>query len=158
MFRTYNCDDAFNLKNLRNMQNTEKRKYNCAGFALETYSWYCPHRNDWASLMYSSLSDAEVTEQCVQIMLEDFKDLRIITDLSELKDGEYAIAFRISRDYEDFHFARRMPDGKWYNKMGGSFLIEEMDEHEVFHEEWDRGYYLYDGPVVLMAKIEKEVN
>ena len=52
---------------------------------------------------------------------------------------------------------RRMPDGKWYNKMGGSFFIKEMDEHEVFQEEWDCGY-LYDGPVVLMAKIEMEVN
>ena len=44
MFRSfYLQDDPFNKNNKRNVRNTERNTYNCGGYALGTFSWYCPH-------------------------------------------------------------------------------------------------------------------
>ena len=46
MFRCAGCrpipTDPFNFLRNRNVRNTEKRTYNCGGYALDTFSWYCP--------------------------------------------------------------------------------------------------------------------
>lgn len=38
--------DPFNFLRNRNVRNTEKITYNCGGYALGTFSWYCPHRRE----------------------------------------------------------------------------------------------------------------
>ena len=44
MFRNYYLnDDPFNKNNNRNLRNTPRRHFNCGGYALGTFSWYCPH-------------------------------------------------------------------------------------------------------------------
>lgn len=82
-------------------------------------------------------------------MVRDFSDrnLRIINEISELGQGEYAIAFRLSSD-GDFHYIKRNLIGRWYHKRGASAEILYMSTDEVFHSEWCGRY---DGPIILLA-------
>ena len=41
----YSKCDPYNRSNGRNVDNANTDEYNCAGFALRTYSWYCPNEN-----------------------------------------------------------------------------------------------------------------
>lgn len=156
MFYNYNellnNSDLFNIQRKRNIKNTCKALYNCAGYALETFSWYCPNEKDdgnyWGFLDY--LNDTEMfakTFETVQFMLKDFKGrLRLIGSVSEVQENEYAIAYRVSSD-DDFHFMKKMANG-WHHKRGSTGRIYVESEDYVLHEIWcDR----YDGPIVLMA-------
>lgn len=137
-----NGSDELNRKKIRNMRNTEKEVYNCAGYALGTFSWYCPQHDGYpVGYLFRTL------EQCINIMLHDFPDMRVIDNVSELQEGEYAIAFRMSTS--DFHYVRRTCSGQWRHKMGGHFKIEYMKEETVFSKSWGHGY---DGEMVLFAK------
>lgn len=163
MFRNFQDDDMFNTRKLRNVNNTHYSDYNCAGFALNTFSWYCPHDDDygslyepsWYEMINGTLDDYEITEICVNHMLKDFSDLRRIENLCQLQKGEYAIAFRIGRESADFHYMKQI-NGKWYEKMGGSSILKCVSEEEVFSISWDRGWNFYDGPLVLLAKMEAQ--
>lgn len=142
--------DLFNHNNARNAENTDQFDYNCAGFALGTFSWYLPTRTNgmWGSWFENDEEIAKLTQECVQVMLEDFADLRVIADMSELGIGEYAIAFRLSAD-GDFHYIKQVFYGDWKHKTGiGN--IYEISQEEVFTTEWCGGRY--NGPIVLFAK------
>ena len=156
MFYNYsellNNSDLFNVQHKRNIGNTKRYLYNCAGYALETFSWYCPNEKDddkyWGFWDY--LSDAEMlvkTFETAQFMLRDFKErLRLIGSVSEVQENEYAIAYRLSRD-GDFHFMKKMANG-WHHKRGNTDRIYVESEDYVLKEVWcDR----YNGPIVLMA-------
>ena len=142
--------DLFNHSNARNVQNTNQFEYNCAGFALGTFSWYLPTRTDemWGDWFESDEAIAELTHECIQVMLEDFADLRIINDMSELGIGEYAIAFRLSAD-GDFHYMKQSFYKEWKHKTGWSD-IHAISQEEVFTTNWCGGRY--NGPLVLFAK------
>ena len=155
MFYNYsellNNSDLFNVQRKRNIKNTCKALYNCAGYALGTFSWYCPNEkdnDDWGIL--DDLSDAEMfakTFETVNFMLKDFKGrLRLIGSVDEVQENEYAIAYRVSSD-GDFHFMKKMANG-WHHKRGGSANIYIETEDYVLNGIWcDR----YDGPIALMA-------
>lgn len=156
MFYNYrellNNSDLFNVQRKRNIDNTEKRLYNCAGYALGTFSWYCPNEKDdgnyWGFM--DDWSDAEMfakTFETVQFMLKDFKGhLRLIGSVDEVQENEYAIAYRVSSD-GDFHFMKKMANG-WHHKRGNTSHIYIETEDYVLNEIWcDR----YDGPIALMA-------
>ena len=155
MFYNYqellNNSDLFNFQHKRNISNTEKHLYNCAGYALETFSWYCPNEEDWEYWGHDEdLSDAEMfakTFETVKFMLKDFKGrLRLIGSVDEVQENEYAIAYRISSD-DDFHFMKKMKNG-WHHKRGRTDRIYVESEDYVLNEIWcDR----YNGPIVLMA-------
>ena len=146
-----NNRDLFNNDRARNIHNTDTHLYNCAGYALETFSWYCPNEEDWEYWGYEeNLSDAEMfakTFETVKFMLKDFKGhLRLIRSVDEVQENEYAIAYRISSD-GDFHFMKKMVNG-WHHKRGGSAHIYIETEDYVLNKIWcDR----YDGPIALMA-------
>lgn len=155
MFYNYNellnNSDLFNFQRKRNIDNTERYLYNCAGYALGTFSWYCPNEEGddyWGFL--DDLSDTEMfakTFETVQFMLKDFKGrLRLIGSVSEIQENEYAIAYRVSSD-GDFHFMKKIGNG-WHHKRGNTGRIYVESEDYVLNEIWcDR----YDGPIVLMA-------
>lgn len=151
--------DPFNFLRNRNVRNTKKRTYNCGGYALGTFSWYCPHRaeddlNHFGNYYAKDLSEAEsITQHSVQVMLEDFGDkLRVISDVAEANlKTEVVIAFRISAEYGDFHYVRRGCNGGWYHKRGAYPHIDRMDAVEVFSDYWLCGSIRYDGPLVLFA-------
>lgn len=135
----------------RTFENTPKQAYNCGGYALQNYGWYCPYSSEDREKLenvffWEELGETE-EELFVQYMLNTIPSLRSITDISELSENEYAIAFRISCD--DFHFVKRAKNGCWYEKMGRSIYINRMTKEEVFSDCWhDR----YDGELYLFAK------
>ena len=143
--------DELNLFSQRNLRNTPRRSFNCGGFALGCFSWYCPRRrlNTYgSSYSFCSLSEAKrKTGLSVQIMLEDFPTMRVVTTLEEVQSDEYPILFRHSSD-GDFHFIKRADNGVWYHKRGASINIEIMPKEKIF----DIWVNRYDGPVVIFAK------
>lgn len=144
-------DDLFNRKGARNVENTEEVTYNCGGYALGTFSWYLPHSGHiWGggSAHWSMEKMERITAECVEQMLEDFSDLRVISDLREVKRSEYAIAFRVSAD-GDFHYARHSRFQTWTHKQG-AWWIGTMTRKEVLTTNWCGGRY--NGPLVLFAK------
>lgn len=147
-----NNRDLFNNECARNIHNTNTRFYNCAGYALGTFSWYQPYDDDLLFTLFCD-SDAleEITKQTVSYMLKDFGGkLRVISSLEELRKDEYAIAYRVSSD-GDFHFMRKART-RWHHKRGSTPTILTESEDNVFNSIWcDR----YDGPIVLMAMRRK---
>lgn len=146
-----NCD-LFNNERARNIHNTDTYFYNCAGYALGTFSWYCPYDNYTPiSLLCDSGALEEITKQTVSYMLKDFEGkLRVISSLEELRKDEYAIAYRVSSD-GDFHFMKKART-RWHHKRGNTPTILTESEDNVFNSIWcDR----YDGPIVLMAMRRK---
>jgi len=140
-----NCiwvDDEYNSLRKRNIRNTEKRIYNCGGYALGSFSWYIPKLNNEDVCR----AEGTIVEDCVKAMMIDFPNLRRIQSIDELKENEYAVAFRLS-DY-DFHYIKRASNGHWFHKRGGSYYIDTMKEEVVFSESWGRGY---DGEIALLA-------
>lgn len=153
--------DELNIKRTRNIKNTERKDFNCAGYALETFSWYLPipevqYWEDDSEYFDSSIDVESRTRLCVNTMLEDFSSLREICDISELASDEYAIAFRMEKDDSDFHFVKRCQDGIWRHKRGARPDIEIMTTEEVFSPCWESGNafeeFYYNGPIILFAK------
>ena len=155
MFRSYYLkDDPFNKNNNRNVRNTPKRNYNCGGYALETFSWYCPHGEEDDTFFgydygFDTQEEAWIkTMYAVSKMILDFEgNLRMIKSLKQLhKDTERVVAFRLSSD-GDFHYIKKTKNG-WRHKCGASFYIRRMSEHDVFNTNWNGRY---DGPIILLA-------
>ncbi len=158
MFRAYYLkDDPFNKNNNRNILNTKRNTYNCGGYALGTFSWYCPHteedesRSRWGyDYSFTTREEAWVkTMYAVSKMILDFEgNLRMIADLSHLdKKTERVVAFRLSED-GDFHYIKKSANGHWHHKRGSSFPIWRMSQEDVLHSVWCNRY---NGPVVLLA-------
>ena len=147
-----NNRDLFNNERARNIHNTNTRFYNCAGYALGTFSWYCPYDDyDPFSFLCDSDELEEITKLTVSHMLKDFEGkLRVISSLEELRKDEYAIAYRVSSD-GDFHFMKKART-RWHHKRGSTRAILTESEDNVLNSIWcDR----YDGPIVLMAMRRK---
>lgn len=144
--------DLYNRNGLRNVRNTVRYTYNCGGYALGTFSWYLPYESDrygfvWGHHLTTRRMNT-ITDQCVEFMLRDFPDLRVIDSVADLQKDEYAIAFRLSND-GDFHYIKRNRNGLWTHKRGASAKIWVMPKDEVLNSVWcDR----YDGKIVLLAK------
>jgi hypothetical protein len=150
MITRTNSADFFNKLGTRNSQNTRVFEYNCGGYALNTYSWYCPHNigNDRYYRSYTEKGMQKTTQNAVAFMLKEFSDLRVIRNLWELKKDEYAIAFRIGQDVNDFHYCKRSRNGHWTHKMGGG-CIQPIKKKDVFAPYWNNEYC---GHLVLFAK------
>ena len=120
-FATYRFDDPFNIDNKRNFKNTRSDKYNCAGYALHTYSW----------INFSVTNLSKIKKE-----LQDyFKNVRILdTPEDELKENELLVACKISYD-EDFHFIKRHKSGVWYHKPGYTRPIR-ASKKMVYAPEW----------------------
>ena len=142
--------DLFNRFRERNADNTSHWDYNCGGYALGTYSWYLPSYDDecWGIFQnYSEERVAEITEEAVEVMLRDFTDLRLITDLRQVQWNEYAIAFRVSSD-GDFHYCKQESKKRWTHKRGNTQICR-ISEKYIFGSVW---YGRYNGPIILFAK------
>ena len=154
--------DRLNRRNKRCLSNTMKNAFNCGGFALKTFSWYCPFGISDGDL--SDLYDRfnkdymAVLQYTVNYMLNDFKGkLRVIQDLAELQENEEAVAYRIKTNCWDFHYVRRKKNGKWYGKIGYLPKIHRYTEEQVFDCESDAwGNGRYDSEMILFALIVKQ--
>lgn len=145
----YRCfEDELNRNNWRNLRNTPKEDYNCGGYALGCFSWYCPHNDCDFNYMFDSDEEArEKTDYCIECMLNDFPTLRVISSLNEVASNEYPILFRLSSG-GDFHYIKRANNGIWYHKMGRRYYISVMPKNRLF----DVWCGCYDGPIVIFAK------
>ena len=153
MVKNIDITDPLNINRTRNIRNTNKRMYNCGGYALGTYSWYCPQPDDDYddSYAFDTMDEAiDITLDVVDHMCYEFEGkIRVIKTLNELNTSvEYAVAFRIS-SRNDFHYVKKADNGHWYHKRGGMLDINQMTEYEVFNTRWCGGFY--DGPIVLLA-------
>ena len=146
----YGYEDELNLNGFRNIRNTDKEFYNCGGYALGTYSWYCPHDIGDSTMYDDYFTMEERTQFAIDYMLNDFCDLRVIKTLEEVTEKEYAIAFRLAKN--DFHYM--IKKGKqWYSKEGDSPIIKKVPQEIVLGKAWFVDYdIIYDGPLVLFAK------
>lgn len=144
-------EDPFNIRVGRTVRSTPKRTYNCAGYALECFSWYCPRPDEDGDYFRfdDGIEAEEKTAACVDIMLKDFPALRVVQSLAEVRPNEYAILFRLSPD-GDFHYLKRDRIGHWRHKMGDCEYIETIKTAEIFKPwgSWGR----YTGPIVIFAK------
>ena len=101
-----NMTDELNLERVRSIKNTKRQAYNCGGYALENFAWYCPYtmeqdEND-ETPFYTSRNSNELVDKCVDHMVSEYSgDLRVINNIKELKSNEYAIAFRASLENDD---------------------------------------------------------
>lgn len=155
--------DPYNMSNQRNISNTDKAMYNCGGYALNLFSWYCPWDEDlevyetplarayWDGENYEENEMFAPTMRCVQNMLAEIPTLRLLTGINDpIQKNEYKVAFRISYD-GDFHFMKRCDNGIWYHKQGGSSYIRTATTQEVLDVWCGR----YDGPLVFFANTKK---
>lgn len=147
-------EDLLNENGSRNEKNTKKDLYNCGGYALGIFNWYCPHDEDDIDNFFGPFPRADMTveeklEFTLNYMLSEFKDLRVIKGIEELEQDEYAIAYKIG--YHDFHFAKRLDDGTWLHKPGG-LGIRKMEKEELMSDVWVSGSTQYDSRTVFLAK------
>lgn len=145
--------DPLNRMGKRTVRNSSKLAYNCAGYALKCFSWYCPQADENTPEDYYAFETEteawEKTINAVEVMLNDFPTLRMVHSLNEVRPDEYAILFRLSHD-GDFHYLRRDHDNHWRHKMGNSREIETIKTTEIW-EPWGT-FGRYDGPIVILAK------
>ena len=143
-YHYYENDDPFNIAKERNTRNTNRGEYNCGGYALGCYSWYCPFAHQVRDF-----------EKNVNQILKDFRNTRLINNIQDLMPNEYMVAFRLSSD--DFHFMKRAKNGIWREKRGGQSEIRIVPKSVVFGEVWsphryDKGYR---GEIALFAVKEE---
>ena len=152
--------DYLNESGSRSVKTVNVREYNCGGYALNTFTWYRPHKSKY--VVYGNEYEENLTEKdieetysyCVSVMLKDFPSLRIIKDIKELQENEYAIAFRIgglNNGVNDFHFMKRAKNGCWTHKMGQGD-IQRIKKEQVFADVWHASFGDYKGKIVLFAK------
>lgn len=118
--------------------------YNYMGFAIGTYEW-----EDLYNFKYTYESEYEDEEEiwearnevcmsCADELVtlheidEKYPKMRVVRNENDLRDNEYLIAMRMAE--EDFHFMRRMDDGRWFEKCGPNILRECTDK--VYNDSW----------------------
>jgi hypothetical protein len=147
-----------NLDKLRNRTNVSQRRYNCGGYALNTFNWYRPSDDedfDYGEFEMDEEEMAIQTQKCVDYMLEQFDGLlRVIKGTWELKENEYMIAFKIDGNGQnDFHYCKRAKNGHWYHKMG-QCPIMRIKKEKVFKDKWVFDEITYYGKTVFFAMKE----
>ena len=147
MVYTY-ITDPYNNEG-RNSKNTRLSEYNCGGYALSTYNWFCPNTN---AEKYYNMDIEERVNYSVRYIIRFFgkEKIRVIHSIEEKTSTEYIIAFRVGD--EDFHFMKRGDNGVWYHKPGSN-TIRRIKKEEVFAEKWysPRGWTTYNSKIVLFA-------
>lgn len=142
--------DPFNLEG-RNSRNTELSQYNCGGYALNTYNWFCPYGSYDGDTLHGRRSKETTLKNFTRYILLTFEErIRIISKVEEKTKDEYVIAFRIG--YSDFHFMKRGDNGVWYHKPGSN-TIRRIKKTEVFSDAWytPNGGIRYDSEIILFA-------
>jgi hypothetical protein len=163
VFGTYKNDDELNRKGYRNATNTDIDDYNCGGYALGTFSWYCPYHDiKWAHIWERGGRSLrghkkEFMRQAIETMLEDFPNLRRIHFPIEATPNERVIALRLAD--HDFHFMYRGLNKVWYQKMGGTEL-QRVPKAQVTARAWNNyfGEPTYKGKIVYFAmKVRNDI-
>ena len=174
-------EDPFNTKKTRTENNTKGYFYTCGGYALETFSWFCPYKTDNRDeYIYDLLVDGFTPKEIIDILLEEDvkymldafgKNIRLISNINELEEKEIGIAYRIHLEqfedvptehnyyddegysfYFDYDFHfRKYNNGIWSEKSGSS-RIKEIEWDSNSTEGWEvTPTLIYTGPIVFFA-------
>lgn len=153
-----NCADL-----LKETTNTvlfeDEMYYNCGGFALGVFNWYRPYDHDEKEAVDSIIEDYDdelinELDACNEIAdiyvshMEKADLCREIFSEDDLNENEYLVAFKSSID--DFHYARRLRNGRWFHKMGWN-KIEEVSQDNVYDDYWWEDLNCYCGDLHLLA-------
>lgn len=134
--------------------------YNCGGFALGLFTWYRPYNYDEKENInfiiedYDEdlISEDEACEEIGKIYVNHMVEQGLCREVfseDDLNSDEYLVAFKASID--DFHYARKLKNGRWFHKMG-SGEIEEVSEEDVYDDcWWADSACNYFGPLFLLA-------
>ena len=128
-------EDFFNANGTRNANNTDEDDYNCAGYALNTFSWYIPYKYDVDEeefdiecMLMDEMSKEEIYEvklaEYINRMLKDFSNLRVLTSPTDVKSNERLIYFRI--------FYELLSEKSFESDNGSKISIDEQI-HTDFH-------------------------
>lgn len=141
--------DYMNRLGTRNLRNTNRLEFNCGGYALGSFNWYFPYdENDRLYEEKDTYYYRTFYDMVEQIIADCRGRARTIDNLKELKEGEYAVAFRVGK--EDFHFMKMASNGHWFEKRGSKPKIYTVKQSEVFSDSWKR-YDTYDSQIQLFA-------
>jgi len=171
--------DYYNIKGTRNSDNTDDYEYNCGGYALNTFSWYEPYKedlddieNEIAEYIESGYEKKEIYHFFLNMftknLLSEIRGLRLVNDKSEVKPDERLIYFRFFYElvsdfddewegtcdcydyvHSDFHF-RFYENGHWYEK-NGSGPVHMCDGDDNDGPVWVCGANAYDSPIIKFA-------
>lgn len=149
--------DPYNKEHKRNVRNTNKQAYNCAGYAFGTFSaMNLSHTwdNDRRMMHAANMGDyAEALQIAVEDIGIEFPDWRAVENLDDYSVADYDIvALRFSRF--DFHVWKLGRNNSWYNKWGRTDIIERRPYNDVFAPYWMVGRFTapYDSPIVFFVR------
>lgn len=153
MVHNYIHDDPLNLHGLRNINNTPRYTYNCGGYALGTFSWYCPFGYEKHYNLKNKRAYERIEKEAINQMLKEIPAL-ILIDEEKVKARDFdinrftIIAFRFSR--KDFHYYKLGKNWRWYDKCGSTYSIH----HHKFNEVWNKwgDSNQYDGRIYFFLK------
>lgn len=137
-------EDRFNRNKTRNALNCDIEDYNCGGYALGTFSWFCPYEGmDYSNddrvylLFENGYNEIEVRQELLeentQFMLANIEGLRLIGTPEEAAADERIIAYRVSLNigYSDFSITNEsgiiVPD---YVDVDFHFRMKDPDDKE----------------------------
>ena len=152
----------------KNSRKSDRRYYNCGGFALRTYTWFYPYaclgenhnlkeleeeeqlsddiHNFWDGCEDYNYDDEDVyndfAQKLVDNMIKAFEGkMRQVLNTKDVKPNERLVAFRFGES--DFHYMIKGRKGhQWHSKMGGSVHIDTYPEEFVlFDPDWNGCYY-----------------
>ena len=149
--------DPFNALGLRNIGNTQKHHYNCGGYALGTFSWYWPGRDEEEYEQIMAYADEENWEPALQLAAEAIISELAGWQLVEIEEvmrrcyspKEYEIVAMRFCSY-DFHFWKLGNNWNWYDKAGGSHYIDRHAFKDVMGKKWN---YRYDSPIICFVRM-----
>ena len=147
--------DPFNILGLRNINNTVKRRYNCGGYALGTFSWYWPGRTeeehdkimeyaadeDWDNAL--ELAAAAIIRELPGWMVVPFS----LVMKRKYSPKEYEIVAMRFCDF-DFHFWKLGRNWNWYDKMGSAGWINRHAFEDVRRIWCNR----YNSPIICFIR------
>lgn len=148
--------DPFNYNGKRNMANTPKSTYNCAGYAFGTYSWYMMGHDDEEHDLIMEHADSGDYEVALKLASQAIMDelpgwelvgLEAVMERVYSPDKYEIVAMRFC-DF-DYHFWKLGRNWNWYDKMGSAGWIDRHAFTEVLARRWN---YRYDSPIVCFIR------
>lgn len=149
--------DAFNTLGLRNINNTEKWYYNCGGYALGTFSWYWPGRDEkeYGKIMKYAGDEnwGPALELAAEAIIDELTGWRLV-EIEEVMQRHYS-----PKEYEvvamrfcsfDFHFWKLGCNWNWYDKAGSSKDIDRHAFRDVMGKRWNQRY---DSPIICFVRM-----
>ena len=122
-----------------------RQYFNCAGYALNTYTWY------QFDVPFFFNFKSKPLRVYINQLLKDFPKLKVVDKDYKTAKNERLIAFRVGD--RDFHF--RVKKGRcWYEKIGGYYDLLRVKKKDMLNDKWTCPFnedLIYDSEVIFFA-------